>query len=82
VHAAATASSLPARLIVSVPLGPTLVHDLELSDGTQVRASQMRSGASFVPSPGDQVHVSVDTDHCHVFPAQFVSPSLKKGAKL
>ncbi|MDB5586459.1 MAG: transporter nucleotide binding/ATPase protein [Devosia sp.] len=83
VHAAATATSLPARLIVSVPLGPTLVHDLELADGTQVRASQMRSGAAFVPSLGDQVHVTIDADHCHVFPVHSISPSeLNKGAKL
>ncbi|MET3899235.1 putative spermidine/putrescine transport system ATP-binding protein [Devosia sp. UYZn731] len=83
IHAAATPASLPARLVVSVPLGPTMVHDLELADGTQMRASQMRAGAAFTPSPGDEVHVSIDPDHCHVFPVHSLSPSeLNKGAKL
>lgn len=83
VHPQPIADSLPARLVVSVPLGPTLVHELELADGSQVRASQMRSAAGFVPSPGDQVHVTIDAARSHVFPAQFIpSSSPNKGAKL
>ncbi len=62
-------AALAARLVVSVPLGPTLVHDLELADGTRLRVSEMR-GAGGTPAvePGQPVVVQIDTDRCHVFP--------------
>jgi putative spermidine/putrescine transport system ATP-binding protein len=60
--------TLEARLTISVPLGPSLVHDLELKDGTDIRATEMRGVASSHAVPGDHVHIEIDTDRCHVFP--------------
>ncbi|MES5047088.1 ABC transporter ATP-binding protein [Rhizobium nepotum] len=65
-----SASSLPARLTVSVPLGPTLVHDLVLEDGTGLRASEVRGPSTFIPEPGAQLFAEIDTGRCHAFPSE------------
>lgn len=62
--------SLPARLTVSVPLGPTLVHDLLLEDGTGLRASQVRGPSTFIPEPGAELFAEIDTTRCHAFPSE------------
>nr|WP_320197939.1 ABC transporter ATP-binding protein [Agrobacterium sp. rho-13.3]MDX8306794.1 ABC transporter ATP-binding protein [Agrobacterium sp. rho-13.3]MDX8306875.1 ABC transporter ATP-binding protein [Agrobacterium sp. rho-13.3] len=62
--------ALPARLTVSVPLGPTLVHDLLLEDGTGLRASQVRGPSTFIPEPGAQLFAEIDTLRCHAFPSE------------
>ncbi|ACM40203.1 ABC transporter nucleotide binding/ATPase protein (plasmid) [Allorhizobium ampelinum S4] len=62
--------ALPARVTVSVPLGPTLVHDLLLDDGTGLRASQVRSPSTFIPEPGAQLFAEIDTARCHAFPSE------------
>ncbi|WP_156461728.1 ABC transporter ATP-binding protein [Rhizobium sp. Leaf321] len=62
--------SLPARLTVSVPLGPTLVHDLLLEDGTGLRASQVRGPSTFISEPGAQLFAEIDTTRCHAFPSE------------
>mgnify|MGYP001313601183 CR=1 FL=1 len=61
--------TLAARVSVAVALGPTLVHELLLADGTEVRASQMRSPATVAGKPGETVFLSIDAARCHVFPA-------------
>lgn len=63
-------SSQPARMTVSVPLGPSLVHDLALEDGTSLRASELRGPSTFIPAPGTQLFAEIDTTRCHVFPAE------------
>ncbi|TMV20603.1 ABC transporter ATP-binding protein [Rhizobium sp. RM] len=63
-------TALPAALTVSVPLGPTLVHDLALEDGTGLRASQVRGPATFIPAPGAQLFAEIDTARCHAFPSE------------
>ncbi|QYA05042.1 ABC transporter ATP-binding protein [Rhizobium sp. B21/90] len=65
-----TENSLPARMTVSVPLGPTLVHDLLLEDGTNLRASEVRSPSTSIPERGAQLFAKIDASRCHVFPAQ------------
>ncbi|NSZ20218.1 ABC transporter ATP-binding protein (plasmid) [Agrobacterium vitis] len=62
--------ALPARVTVSVPLGPTLVHDLLLDDGTGLRASQVRSPSTFIPEPGARLFAEIDTARCHAFPSE------------
>nr|WP_234894739.1 ABC transporter ATP-binding protein [Agrobacterium vitis] len=62
--------ALPARVTVSVPLGPTLVHDLLLDDGTGLRASQVRGPSTFIPEPGAQLFAEIDTARCHAFPSE------------
>ena len=65
-----SASALPARLTVSVPLGPTLVHDLLLEDGTNLRSSEVRGPSTFIPEPGAQLFAEIDTMRCHAFPSE------------
>lgn len=60
----------PVRMTVSVPLGPSLVHDLALEDGTSLRASELRGPSTFIPAPGTQLFAEIDTTRCHVFPAE------------
>ncbi|CAM3631567.1 ABC transporter ATP-binding protein [Rahnella victoriana] len=60
----------PVRMTVSVPLGPSLVHDLALEDGNSLRASELRGPSTFIPAPGTQLFAEIDTTRCHVFPAE------------
>lgn len=60
----------PVRTTLSVPLGPSLVHDLALEDGTSLRASELRGPSTFIPTPGTQLFAEIDTSRCHVFPAE------------
>ncbi|ERK18381.1 ABC transporter, ATP-binding protein [Pantoea sp. AS-PWVM4] len=60
----------PARLTVSVPLGPVLVHDLMLDCGTTLRASEVRVPGTRIPLPGSQLFAEIDTTRCHAFPAE------------
>jgi putative spermidine/putrescine transport system ATP-binding protein len=62
--------ALPVTLTVSVPLGPTLVHDLVLESGTGLRASQVRGPSTFIPEPGAQLFAEIDTSRCHAFPSE------------
>ena len=62
-------NTLAAQLKVSVPLGPTLVHDLALEDGTSLRASVVRGPSTRLPEIGAQLFAAIDTERCHVFPA-------------
>ncbi|MCQ2006283.1 ABC transporter ATP-binding protein [Rhizobium sp. NRK18] len=63
-------ASLPARLTVSVPLGPTLVHDLVLNDGTGLRTSEVRGASTSIPEPGAELFAEIDTSRCHAFPSE------------
>ena len=63
-------NALPARLMVSVPLGPTLVHDLALFDGVGLRASEVRGPGTAMLEPGAQLYAEIDTARCHVFPQE------------
>ena len=69
------ANALAATVGVSVPLGPSLVHDLVLANGGELRASQARGPETLVPVAGSTVFASIDTARCHVFPAQSGTPS-------
>lgn len=61
---------LPLQLTVSVPLGPTLVHNLALEDGTGLRASEVRGPSTVIPMPGTRLFAEIDTSRCHVFPSE------------
>lgn len=65
-----SSSTQPVRTTLSVPLGPSLVHDLALEDGTSLRASELRGPSTFIPAPGTQLFAEIDTSRCHVFPAE------------
>jgi putative spermidine/putrescine transport system ATP-binding protein len=64
---------LHARALVAVALGPTLVHDLCLSDGTPIRAVAARNGDAATPRATDSVRIRLDADRCQVFPADNTS---------
>ncbi|MBB4000724.1 ABC transporter ATP-binding protein [Aureimonas pseudogalii] len=61
-------AALPVRVTVSVPLGPSLVHDLVLADGTGLRASETRGPFTLLPAPSTTLFATIDTARCHVFP--------------
>ncbi|MGD9738211.1 MAG: ABC transporter ATP-binding protein [Bauldia sp.] len=71
-HVARAASSetatLAARAVVSVPLGPNLLHDLVLADGTPLKLVEVRSPDA-AAEPGAPIPVTIDTRRCHVFAA-------------
>ena len=68
-------TTIEARLTISVPLGPSLVRDFELSDGTEIRATEARGKANDSVSLGDRVFIEIDTERCHVFPRDVGSQS-------
>ncbi len=68
-HAAPRAGSLPARRLLSVPQGPTLLHDLVLADGTALKAAEPRQPRSVHPPEGTEVHVTFALEHCRIYPA-------------
>nr|WP_087000116.1 ABC transporter ATP-binding protein [Rhizobium sullae] len=61
-------NSLAAKLTVSVPLGPSLVHDLVMDDGTGLRSSEVRGPSTHIPEPGTTLFAEIDTSRCHAFP--------------
>ncbi len=63
-------NTLAASVTVSVPLGPTLVHDLVLEDGTNLRSSEVRGPSTFIPQTGSRLFAEIDVSRAHVFPAQ------------
>jgi putative spermidine/putrescine transport system ATP-binding protein len=63
-------NALAARVTVSVPLGPTLIHDLVLGDGIGLRVSEVRGPGTAIPDIGAQVFAEIDTRRCHAFPAE------------
>lgn len=63
-------NALAARIAVSVPLGPTLIHDLILDDGASLRAFELRGPGTAIPEIGAQIFAEINTRRCHVFPAE------------
>jgi putative spermidine/putrescine transport system ATP-binding protein len=63
-------NSQPVTVAVSVPLGPVLLHELTLNCGTSLRASEIRSPGTAIPSPGATLFADIDTTRCHAFPAE------------
>jgi putative spermidine/putrescine transport system ATP-binding protein len=51
------AGGLEARVSMVLPLGPSVVYDLALSDGSPLKLSAARGGAAPVHAPGDRVRV-------------------------
>ena len=56
---AAGSDGLPAIVRMVLPLGPTVVHELELADGTPIKVTTVRSGGSARLEPGAAVRVSL-----------------------
>ncbi|KKA63545.1 spermidine/putrescine ABC transporter ATPase [Tatumella morbirosei] len=73
-HTQPTDNCYRVNLSVSVPLGPVLVHELEMLCGTNIRASEMRNPSTRILHPGTSLFAEIDTARCHVFPAE--NPSI------
>ena len=58
------------RIKSVLPLGPQVAYDIELADGTSLKAIVPRLGAQNLREPGEIVEVSAASPAgCHVFPA-------------
>ena len=67
----AGADALAATVKTVLPLGPSVVYDLALAAGVDLKLTTERSGGSAGPRPGDTVHVSVRPNaQVAVFPAR------------
>jgi putative spermidine/putrescine transport system ATP-binding protein len=53
---------IPARLDVTMPLGPTVVHEVVLADGLRAKVSEPRLHDNMTRSPGDAVHVELSLE--------------------
>jgi putative spermidine/putrescine transport system ATP-binding protein len=53
---------LPATVRMVLPLGPTVVHELELADGTPIKVTTVRSGSGARLQPGSAVRVGLGAD--------------------
>ena len=62
-------NTIGAEVSASIPLGPVLVHHLNLGQGEDWRAAGMRETQTVASTPGQRLHVEVDVARCHVFPA-------------
>ncbi len=60
-------NSLSATLVVSLPLGPTVVHEAVLDDGTPVKVVEPRTPET-IRSPGQRVRIRPDLGRLQVFP--------------
>ena len=63
-----SANMLTARLLVTLPFGPSTLQEFQLADGTELRSAVPRDTA-VAASAGDQVSVAIDLAQVLVFPA-------------
>jgi putative spermidine/putrescine transport system ATP-binding protein len=60
---------VPATLRMTLPLGPAMVHELSLADGTPIKAATARTDTRPRPAPGDGVRLGLVPDaKVSVFP--------------
>jgi len=60
--------ALPARIKVVLPLGPLVMYEAQMRDGTSVKISEPRDAGSRLLAPGDEVFVApVAPTACQVF---------------
>jgi putative spermidine/putrescine transport system ATP-binding protein len=60
--------ALPARIKVVLPLGPHVMYEAQMPDGTSVKISEPRDAGSRLLAPGDEVFVApVAPAACQVF---------------
>jgi putative spermidine/putrescine transport system ATP-binding protein len=66
---AATPTSLAAKLLVSTPLGPNVIHSFELGDGTEIKVVEPRDRRLAPLVPSAPHFIALDAMNIHVFPA-------------
>jgi putative spermidine/putrescine transport system ATP-binding protein len=58
-----------------MPLGPQVIYDVEIADGTAIKISQSRDSAAMPFESGSTIHFApISAASCHIFPAP--APSL------
>jgi putative spermidine/putrescine transport system ATP-binding protein len=55
-------AGLPATVRMVLPLGPTVVHELELADGTPIKVTTVRTGSGARLQPGSAVRIGLGAD--------------------
>jgi putative spermidine/putrescine transport system ATP-binding protein len=55
-------AGLPATVRMVLPLGPTVVHELELADGTPIKVTTVRTGSGARLQPGSAVRVGLGAE--------------------
>lgn len=55
-------AGLPATVRMVLPLGPTVVHELELADGTPIKVATVRTGSGARLQPGSTVRVGLGAE--------------------
>jgi len=68
--AAVGEDGIAALLVMTLPLGPTVVNELLLADGTAIKMQSERAGAAGRPEVGDEVRLVLRTD---ALPAVFAA---------
>jgi len=61
--------AVAATLVMSIPHGPSIVHSLKLSDGTELRAVESRDRAVEPGAGTREVFMRLDARKLHAFPA-------------
>lgn len=75
---AASSVTLAAKLLVSTPLGPNVIHSLELSDGTEIKVTEPRDLRK-TALEGSSTHlIALDVKNLHFFPAVESAPNQKE----
>ena len=59
--------SLPGTINAVLPIGPNLIYEVLLSDGIQIKLSQLRQTKQRMLHRGMKVFVILSQEHCHVF---------------
>ena len=65
----ATASTLVGKLLVSTPLGPSVIHSFELKDGTEIKITEPRDRRATALEASAPHFIALDVMNLHVFPA-------------
>ncbi len=65
----AAENSLKAVLLMSIPHGPNVIHNLALQDGTEIKVVEARDTSKVTGPASASVFVTFDVQKLHVFPA-------------
>ena len=71
VQAEGRCGQLAGTVKMVMPLGPQVIYDVEIADGTAVKISQSRDAGARQFETGSTIHFApASAASCHIFPAQ------------
>lgn len=62
-------ATLRGKLLVSTPLGPSVIHSFELADGTEIKITEPRDRRATALAVSAPHFIALDVANVHVFPA-------------